>query len=83
MHSSGLSLPSQNPVSDAYSVLWFVFQPLLFGLIGAEIRVSALRADTVGLGLLVLSIGEDGVRGTGGGVTRCRGRRGRGPRGCC
>ena len=51
----------QNPVSDAYSVLWFVFQPLLFGLIGAEIRISALRADTVGLGLLVLGIGEMGV----------------------
>ncbi|XP_043228018.1 sodium/hydrogen exchanger 9B2-like isoform X2 [Amphibalanus amphitrite] len=46
-----------NPVSDAYSVLWFVFQPLLFGLIGAEIQVNALRADTVGLGLLVLFIG--------------------------
>ena len=27
---------------------WDVFQPLLFGLIGAEIRVSKLEAHTVG-----------------------------------
>ena len=47
-------------MSDAYSVLWFVFQPLLFGLIGTEIRIDALRADTVALGLLVLAIGEGG-----------------------
>ena len=60
-----LLFPPQNPVSDAYSVLWFVFQPLLFGLIGTEIRIDALRADTVALGLLVLAIGEG--TGTGGG----------------
>ena len=27
---------------------WDVFQPLLFGLIGAEIRISQLEAHTVG-----------------------------------
>ncbi|XP_037084502.1 sodium/hydrogen exchanger 9B2-like [Pollicipes pollicipes] len=46
-----------NPVSEAYGILWFVFQPILFGLIGAEIRVDALKADTVGFGLLTLAIG--------------------------
>jgi len=46
-----------NPVTDALAKLWFVFQPLLFSFIGTEIRVSALQADTVGWGVLVLALG--------------------------
>jgi len=37
--------------------LWTVFQPLLFGLIGAEVSLSHIQAETVGLGLAVLCIG--------------------------
>jgi len=46
-----------NPVSDYLQNMWLVFQPILFALIGTEIRVSELDASTVGLGILVLAIG--------------------------
>ncbi|XP_069778956.1 sodium/hydrogen exchanger 9B2-like [Narcine bancroftii] len=35
---------------------WAIFQPLLFGLIGAEISVASLNPYTVGLGVATLSI---------------------------
>uniref|UniRef100_A0A8C9SLP1 Cation/H+ exchanger transmembrane domain-containing protein n=1 Tax=Scleropages formosus TaxID=113540 RepID=A0A8C9SLP1_SCLFO len=37
--------------------MWDIFQPLLFGLIGAEITISTLDPKTVGLGLATLSTG--------------------------
>uniref|UniRef100_W5KAD4 Solute carrier family 9 member B2 n=1 Tax=Astyanax mexicanus TaxID=7994 RepID=W5KAD4_ASTMX len=36
---------------------WDVFQPMLFGLIGAEITISTLSPNTVGLGLAALCVG--------------------------
>lgn len=47
----------KNPVQDVVGVLWMIFQPLLFGLIGAEVKVSSLDGGTVGLGVAVLAIG--------------------------
>lgn len=44
------------PVEDVVDKVWDVFQPLLFGLIGTEIRVGALEPTTVALGLATLSI---------------------------
>lgn len=44
-------------MADIYSVIWKVFQPVLFGLIGAEIDLSQLKADTVLYGLCVLAVG--------------------------
>lgn len=35
-------------VEEVVDWAWDVFQPLLFGLIGAEIRVSELEGHTVG-----------------------------------
>ena len=46
-----------NPVTDVLAQIWMVFQPLLFGLIGTEIQVDALDAETVGWGLLVITGG--------------------------
>ena len=46
-----------NPVTDGLENLWMVFQPLLFGLIGTEIQIDALDAETVGWGLLVIIVG--------------------------
>ncbi|XP_076348893.1 sodium/hydrogen exchanger 9B2-like isoform X2 [Tachypleus tridentatus] len=46
-----------NPVRTFFNYLWKIFQPILFGLIGAEIQVSQLEANTVGLGLAALGIG--------------------------
>ena len=37
--------------------LWTVFQPLLFGLIGAEVSLKLIEPATIGLGLGVLCIG--------------------------
>ncbi|XP_008315377.1 sodium/hydrogen exchanger 9B2 isoform X1 [Cynoglossus semilaevis] len=43
-------------VEEVVDWAWDVFQPLLFGLIGAEIRVSELEGHTVGLGIASLLI---------------------------
>ncbi|XP_012945768.2 sodium/hydrogen exchanger 9B2-like, partial [Aplysia californica] len=47
----------KNPVEDVTGVLWMVFQPLLFGLIGAAVDISSLDPNTVGLGIAVLFMG--------------------------
>uniref|UniRef100_A0A3P8VH41 Cation/H+ exchanger transmembrane domain-containing protein n=1 Tax=Cynoglossus semilaevis TaxID=244447 RepID=A0A3P8VH41_CYNSE len=46
----------QARVEEVVDWAWDVFQPLLFGLIGAEIRVSELEGHTVGLGIASLLI---------------------------
>ncbi|XP_037530862.1 sodium/hydrogen exchanger 9B2 [Nematolebias whitei] len=43
-------------VEEVVGWVWDVFQPLLFGLIGAEIRLSELEGHTVGLGIASLLI---------------------------
>lgn len=45
------------PVAVVVGRSWDVFQPLLFGLIGAEITISTLSPSTVGLGVACLCIG--------------------------
>ncbi|KAF1381127.1 hypothetical protein PFLUV_G00171300 [Perca fluviatilis] len=45
------------PVVAMMGRSWDVFQPLLFGLIGAEITIKTLSPTTVGLGLACISIG--------------------------
>uniref|UniRef100_A0A8C9XPY5 Cation/H+ exchanger transmembrane domain-containing protein n=1 Tax=Sander lucioperca TaxID=283035 RepID=A0A8C9XPY5_SANLU len=47
----------QAPVAAMVGRSWDVFQPLLFGLIGAEITIKSLSPSTVGLGLACISIG--------------------------
>ncbi|XP_076871590.1 sodium/hydrogen exchanger 9B2 [Brachyhypopomus gauderio] len=44
------------PVEDIVGKVWDVFQPLLFGLIGAEINIAAQDSITVGLGLVAVCI---------------------------
>lgn len=48
---------SYNPVATAFSGLWLIMQPALFGLIGAEIDLSQINAAQIGSGILVLSGG--------------------------
>ncbi|XP_004686514.2 PREDICTED: mitochondrial sodium/hydrogen exchanger 9B2 isoform X1 [Condylura cristata] len=43
-------------VEKIIAVIWDIFQPLLFGLIGAEVSVASLRPETVGLCVATLSI---------------------------
>ncbi|KAM3857458.1 sodium/hydrogen exchanger 9B2 [Diretmus argenteus] len=45
------------PVAAMVGRSWDIFQPLLFGLIGAEITIANLSPSTVGLGLACISIG--------------------------
>jgi len=49
--------PDSNPVTVTLAAAWLVLQPLLFGLIGSEIRLEALQAGTVGWGGLCLAAG--------------------------
>uniref|UniRef100_A0A3B4Z6E0 Mitochondrial sodium/hydrogen exchanger 9B2-like n=1 Tax=Stegastes partitus TaxID=144197 RepID=A0A3B4Z6E0_9TELE len=45
------------PVAAMVGQSWDVFQPLLFGLIGAEITIATLNPSTVGLGMACILIG--------------------------
>ncbi|KAL0970531.1 hypothetical protein UPYG_G00243340 [Umbra pygmaea] len=45
------------PVAAVVGRFWDFFQPLLFGLIGAEIEISTLNPNTVGLGMACLAVG--------------------------
>ncbi|GAB1288141.1 Sodium/hydrogen exchanger 9B2 [Apodemus speciosus] len=46
----------KSEVEKIIAVTWDVFQPLLFGLIGAEVSIVSLRAETVGLCVATLGI---------------------------
>ncbi|XP_077877991.1 sodium/hydrogen exchanger 9B2 isoform X3 [Ictidomys tridecemlineatus] len=43
-------------VEKIIAVAWDIFQPLLFGLIGAEVSIASLRPETVGLCVATLGI---------------------------
>ncbi|CAL8241330.1 unnamed protein product [Merluccius merluccius] len=45
------------PVAVLVGRSWDIFQPLLFGLIGAEITIATLSARTVGLGIACIFLG--------------------------
>ncbi|XP_055875672.1 sodium/hydrogen exchanger 9B2-like isoform X4 [Biomphalaria glabrata] len=47
----------KNPVENVIGVVWMIFQPFLFGLIGSEVDVFKLDLDVIGLGIAVLAIG--------------------------
>jgi len=38
----------QDNISEIVAILWMIFQPLLFGLIGAAVKISDIDGDTVG-----------------------------------
>ncbi|CAO2600109.1 Sodium/hydrogen exchanger 9B2 [Lemmus lemmus] len=46
----------KSEVEKIIAVTWDVFQPLLFGLIGAEVSIASLRPETVGLCVATLGI---------------------------
>ncbi|KAM5340146.1 sodium/hydrogen exchanger 9B2 isoform 2-T2 [Glossophaga mutica] len=50
----GMGQPKK--VEKIISVAWDIFQPLLFGLIGAEVSIASLRPETVGLCVATLGI---------------------------
>ncbi|XP_034886093.1 sodium/hydrogen exchanger 9B2 isoform X2 [Mirounga angustirostris] len=46
----------QAEVEKIIAGAWYIFQPLLFGLIGAEVSIASLRPETVGLCVAILGI---------------------------
>jgi len=51
----------KKPVAKTFANLWVIFQPLLFGLIGASVTVDALEPETVGECLFVCCCVIDSV----------------------
>ncbi|KAI4543107.1 hypothetical protein R6Z07F_007493 [Ovis aries] len=47
---------TKTDVEKVIAVAWDIFQPLLFGLIGAEVSIAALRPETIGLCVATLGI---------------------------
>jgi hypothetical protein len=47
----------QNPVATAFEIFWMIFEPILFGLTGAQIKFNELDRDTVGIGMACLITG--------------------------
>ncbi|XP_055684840.1 sodium/hydrogen exchanger 9B2 isoform X2 [Lutzomyia longipalpis] len=43
-----------NPVSTAFEIFWMIFEPILFGITGAAVKINELDADMVYLGLACL-----------------------------
>jgi len=44
----------QNPVATAFEIFWMIFEPILFGLTGTQIKFNELDRDTVGIGMACL-----------------------------
>ena len=38
----------QDPMGEIVAMFWMIFQPLLFGLIGAEVNIAQIDGGTVG-----------------------------------
>jgi hypothetical protein len=47
----------QNPVATAFAIFWMIFEPILFGLTGTQIKFDELDRDTVGIGMACLLTG--------------------------
>ncbi|KAK5646398.1 hypothetical protein RI129_004862 [Pyrocoelia pectoralis] len=47
-----------NPASTAFEIFWMIFEPILFGITGAQIKFAELQVDvvTIGLGILVAGV---------------------------
>jgi len=48
---------AKEPIDGVCGILWDVFQPLLFGLIGAEVKIAYLEKELIGKAMAVLAIG--------------------------
>lgn len=48
----------ENPVSTAFEIFWMIFEPILFGVTGATIKIRELDPDivTVGIGCLAAGV---------------------------
>ena len=47
----------QNPVATAFEIFWMIFEPILFGLTGTQIKFNELDRNTVSIGMACLITG--------------------------
>lgn len=47
----------ENSVATAFEIFWMIFEPILFGITGAQIKINELNGRTVYLGVAVLATG--------------------------
>ncbi|CAH2008989.1 unnamed protein product [Acanthoscelides obtectus] len=48
---------ADNPAATAFEIFWMIFQPILFGITGARVKVNDLKPELLGLCLGVLITG--------------------------
>lgn len=48
---------SQDPLCSAFYILWYIFEPLLFGVIGCQIDVYKLELSLVYCGIGIIASG--------------------------
>lgn len=46
-----------NPVSTAFEIFWMIFEPILFGITGASVKIRELDPDIVAVGVACLIAG--------------------------
>lgn len=46
----------ENPAATAFHIFWMIFEPILFGITGASIKLNELDGNVVGVCLGILSI---------------------------
>ncbi|CAO1308366.1 unnamed protein product [Diamesa serratosioi] len=46
-----------NPVATAFEIFWMIFEPILFGITGASVKIAELDPHVVSMGLVILSSG--------------------------
>ncbi|KDR15092.1 sodium/hydrogen exchanger 9B2 [Zootermopsis nevadensis] len=46
-----------NPVATAFEIFWMIFEPILFGLTGTQIKINELDPHTVSIGISCLLAG--------------------------
>lgn len=46
-----------NPVATSFEIFWMIFEPILFGITGTQIKISELKGQTVYLGIGCLLAG--------------------------
>jgi uncharacterized membrane protein len=47
----------QNPVATAFEIFWMIFEPILFGITGTQIKINELDPHAVSIGISCLLAG--------------------------
>lgn len=47
----------ENPAATAFEIFWMIFEPILFGITGAQIKFEELDPSVVGVGAAIIIVG--------------------------